>query len=143
MILAKLEVAGSVAISLLLLVRQEGLDHLNIDACVDQVMRVLIIKEILIDPLRLGKFSDANTIVIFVEQREEDAHLLDSIPVVLFCPHNQSSLFRIPHTLAVRRLNFEVGSKDGHRIIGFSFMWPDAATSSSSCHVQTLFDVRR
>jgi hypothetical protein len=43
-ILAKLDVAGSVAISLLLLVRQEGLDHLNIDACLDQVMRVLVVE---------------------------------------------------------------------------------------------------
>jgi hypothetical protein len=25
-------------------VRQEGLDHLNIDACVDQVMRVLVVE---------------------------------------------------------------------------------------------------
>jgi hypothetical protein len=44
------------------------------------------------------------------------------ISVVLFCPQNQSSLFRIPHSLAMCRLNFEVGSKDGHIIIGFSFV---------------------
>jgi hypothetical protein len=137
-------VAGSlVPICLLLLVCQEGLHHLNIDACVDQVMRVLIVKEILIDPVRFGKFSDANTVVIFVVQREEDGHLFDSMPVVvLFRPQNQSPLFRIPHSLAVCRLNFEAGSKDGHIIIGFSFVWPDAANSSSSlCHVETLFDV--
>jgi hypothetical protein len=84
-----------------------------------------------------GKFLDANIVVIFVIQREEGVHLLDLIPVVLFCPDDQSSLLRIPHSLAVRRLNFEVGSKDGHRILGFSFEWPDAATSLS-CHLETL-----
>jgi hypothetical protein len=85
MILAKLDLARSVAIRLLLLVCQEGLHHLNIDApCVDQVMRVLPVKEIQIDLVRLGKFSDDNTVVIFVVQREEDVHLLDLIPVVLF-----------------------------------------------------------
>jgi hypothetical protein len=84
---------------------------------------------------------DANIVVIFVIQREEDVHLLDLIPVVSFRPDDQSSLLRIPHSLAVRRLNFEVGSKDGHGIIGFSFEWPDAATSLS-CHLETLvFDV--
>jgi hypothetical protein len=86
---------------------------------------------------------DANIIVvIFLIKREEDVHALDSIPVISFCPDNQSSLLHIPHSLAVRSLNFEVGSKDGHGIIGFSFEWPDAATSLS-CHLETLgFDVR-
>jgi hypothetical protein len=42
--LAKLSMAGSAAISLLLLVLQEGLHHLNIDACGDQAMRVLVMK---------------------------------------------------------------------------------------------------
>jgi hypothetical protein len=126
-------VAGSLAIRLLFLFCQEGLHHLNIDAYVDQVMRVLTVKEILIDPVRFGKFSDGNTVVlIVVVQRKEDVHLLDSIPIVLFCPENQYSLFLIPHSLAVCRLNFEVDSKDGHKSIGFSFVWPDAATSSSS-----------
>ncbi len=88
-----------------------------------------------------GKFLDANIVVIFVIQREEDVHLLDSIPVVSFCPDDQSSLLRIPHSLAVRRLNFEVGSKDGHGIIGFSFKWPDAPTSSSSSLDTLVFDL--
>jgi hypothetical protein len=113
-----LDVAGSIAICLLFLVCQEGLHHLNIDACLDQVlhhlnidacldqvMYVLIVKEILIDPVCFGKLSDANTVVIFVLQREEDVHLHDLIPVVLFCPQNRSLFFRIPHSLAVRRLN--------------------------------------
>jgi hypothetical protein len=53
----------------------EGLRHLNIDPCVDQVMRVLPVKEIQIDLVRLGKFSDDNTVVIFVVQREEEMHI--------------------------------------------------------------------
>ena len=79
-------------------------------------------------------------IVIFVVQREEDVYLLDSIPGVLFCRQVQSSLLRISHSLAVRGLNSEVDSKDGCRIIGFSFVWPDVASLCSSCHVETLFD---
>jgi hypothetical protein len=129
-----LDVAGSVAICLLLLVHQEGLHHLNIDACVDQVMHVLPVKEIQIDLICFGKFLDPSTIVIFVVQREEDVHLLDSIPVLPFCPQVQSLLLDIACSLAVPCLNFEVGSTDGYRIIGFSFVWPDRATSSSSLH---------
>jgi hypothetical protein len=37
--------AGSLAIHLLLLVCQEGLHQLNIDAYLDQVMRVHVVKE--------------------------------------------------------------------------------------------------
>jgi hypothetical protein len=47
-------------------------------------MRVFIVKEILIDPVYFGMFLDANTAVNFVVQREEDVHLLDSIPVFFF-----------------------------------------------------------
>jgi hypothetical protein len=44
----------------------------------------LPVKEIQIDPVHFGKFLDANNVIIFVVQREEDVYLLDLIPVVLF-----------------------------------------------------------
>jgi hypothetical protein len=89
----------------------------------------------------LGNFLDANTVAILVNQKEEDVHLLDLVSVISFCPHNQSSLLPIPHSLAVCHMKFEASSKDCHRIIRFSSYWPDAATSSSLCHAETLFDV--
>jgi hypothetical protein len=75
-------------------------------------------------------------VVLWVILSEEGVYLLDSVPVVSFCRQVKSSLLRIPHSLAVLNLNIEVGSKDGRVIVGFSFVWPDATTSSSSRHVE-------
>jgi hypothetical protein len=49
-------------------------------------MCVLPEKESQIDPVCFGSFLEANTVVIFLVQKEEDVPLLDLIPVVLFCP---------------------------------------------------------
>jgi hypothetical protein len=106
----------------------------HIDACVAQVMLVLPEEGIQIGAFLFGKFSDANTGVRWVHRREEGVYLLDSVSVVSFSLQVKTSLLHIPHTLAVLILDLNVGSKDGHIIINISFVWPDAASTSSSWH---------
>jgi hypothetical protein len=65
-ILAKLDVAGNVAIVLYLLMHQEGLHEAHINACVDQVMLVLPEKGIRIVTFLFRKFLDTYTVLLWV-----------------------------------------------------------------------------
>ena len=134
-VLAKLDMARSIAIVLQLLMGEEGLDHLHIQACVDQVMVVFPEEEIWIGKFLFCEFSNTNFVVVGVLQGKEGVDLLDTAPVVSFCCEVHSSLLSIPDSCTVLSLDFDIGSEDGCGIIGFSFVWPDAATSSSSSHV--------
>jgi hypothetical protein len=124
-------VAGSVAIFLLIIMCQEGLHQVHIDACVDQVMLVLPEEGIRIGAFLFGKFSVANTVVLCLHPREEGVYHLHYLSVVSFCFQAKALLLHIPHTLAVLILFLDVGFKDGHRLISIYFVWPDAASPLS------------